>query len=93
MPAEDKNIEQSQNDIDAKVELVRNQVDLLRVEVADKKRPWFKQVPVVVSMVSLMVSFTLGVVGFVYQYKTKKDDDINKQIESLNEIMVNVSDI
>lgn len=92
MDTEQKNSTRTSPDIEGQIELIRNQVDLLQIESADKKKPWYKQVPIVISIISLMFSFALGTIGFIYQYSTKVEDDINKKIESLNEIMVNISD-
>lgn len=86
MCTEHKNDEKTPVDIESQIELIRNQVDLLQIESAEKKKPWYKEIPIIISIISLVVSFALGTIGFIYQYNTKIEDDINKKVEILNEI-------
>ena len=65
------------------VRLLRDQVDALQIAAAEKKTPWYRQMPSLAGLVALLLSITTA----VYSGVQGRKQDVQKKRESLRGIV------
>ena len=52
------------DDLGERVDTMKREIDALQIAVMSQKKPWYKEIPVIVSVVALLFSFGTTVVSF-----------------------------
>jgi tetratricopeptide (TPR) repeat protein len=74
-------------------ELVRTRVDNLEVKAAEAKKPWYRQLPLWISILSLLVSSGFSGYTAYEQRKEHQAEELKKRLESLRATLLQIADI
>lgn len=70
-------------DIEQKLNLLKNEVDALQIVVSERSKPWYLNVPTIISLIALLFSFGTTVVS----YKRTIDQDISNSRAELRQVL------
>ena len=74
-------------------ELVRTRVDNLEVKADEAKKPWYRQLPLWISILSLLVSSGFSGYTAYEQRKEHQAEELKKRLESLRATLLQIADI
>ena len=77
------------SDTAAELKLLRYQVDILQIATAEKKKPWYKQASIIVSVMALLFSFASA----TYMQIGKNAEETRSQKDELRKILTLVLDL
>jgi hypothetical protein len=73
-------------------ELLRLQVDQLQIDVSEKKKPWYQQSSIVLSLIALALSTAFSLFTVIDQLNNRREEEIEKKLESLRQIILQIYD-
>jgi tetratricopeptide (TPR) repeat protein len=76
-------------DVEAELKLLRDQVDLLQIDTRERKRPWFKQVNSILSVIAVLFS------GFTFAYSQigQHAEDVRSKKKELRDTVAALIDL
>ena len=75
--------------LEQSVRLLRDQVDALQIAAAEKKTPWYRQMPSLAGLVALLLSISTA----IYSGVQGRKQDVQKKQESLRTIVSSLIDL
>lgn len=72
---------------------LRDRVDDLEVKTQEARKPWYKQLPLWLSIASLIISSGFSLYTAVQQMKDKRAEDLQKRLENLRTTVLQIADI
>lgn len=85
MPTDSERLAQ----LDQAVRLLRDQVDVLQLAAAEKKTPWYRQMPSLAGLIALLLSISTA----IYSGVQGRKQDVQKKQESLRGIVSSLIDL
>lgn len=86
--------------LESRVELLRDEVGLLQISVAERQRPWYRTPSTLISILALLCSAIFSVQTLLqahyaseFNERSKADAELKAKRETLRQLMVQVSDI
>jgi hypothetical protein len=86
-------------DVHGAINLLRDKVDLLQIQAAEKKRPWYRQASLLLSLFALAVSVTFSSLSILFRLQDKLDSSaattvgrIRDDVTKLAELQIEQSD-
>jgi hypothetical protein len=86
--------------VTTQLNLLRDQVDLLQIEAAERKKPWYRDVSTRLSIAALAISTVFSGYSVVQSYQQEQAQGVERQraetkakLETLRAFLVQVSDI
>jgi len=86
--------------LESRVELLRDEVGLLQISVAERKRPWFRTPPTLISILALLCSAIFSIQTLLQTHyaselneRSKAEAELKAKRETLRQLMVQVNDI
>ncbi len=74
-------------------DLVRARVDNLEVKEAEARKPWYRQLPLWISILSLLVSAGFSGYTAYVQQKEHRAEELKKRLESVRATLLQIADI
>lgn len=75
------------------IDLVRSRVDKLEIKAGEAKKPWYRQLPLWISILSLLISSGFSGYTAYHQSKEQKADELKRRLENLRSTVLQVADI
>jgi tetratricopeptide (TPR) repeat protein len=82
-------LEQRMKEIEDRLTLVRDEVDILQTAAAEKKKPWFRQTPSLASVLALLVSIGTA----VYSAIERQRQDVEQKHNALRGLVSELLDL
>ncbi|HUI85342.1 MAG TPA: hypothetical protein VL240_14030 [Candidatus Binatia bacterium] len=74
-------------------DLLRTRVDNLEVKTAEAKKPWYRQLPLWISIFSLLISAGFSGYTAYEQSKEQKAEELKRRLETLRATVLQIADI
>lgn len=81
------------SDIRQTIDLIRDQVDLLQVQAAERKRPWYHQPSILMSLIALIVSVVFSSLSVYFRHQDKIEGDKEHLVSRVRENVSALADL
>jgi hypothetical protein len=78
---------------DHDIRLLRDRVDSLELKAAERKTPWYKQLALWLSIISLLISAGFSLYTAYQQQQDKKAEELKKRLETLRATVLEIADL
>jgi hypothetical protein len=75
------------------LDLVRTRVDKLEIKAEEAKKPWYRQLPLWISILSLLISSGFSAYTAYQQSKEQKAAELKRRLENLRSTVLQIADI
>jgi hypothetical protein len=78
---------------DHDIQLLRDRVDSLELKAAERKTPWYKQLPLWLSIISLLISAGFSLYTAYQQQQDKTAEEFKRRLETLRATVLEIADL
>lgn len=77
------------SEIESELKILRDQVDLLQISTSERKKPWYKEINRIISVLALLLSG----ITFIYSQHSQNNEEIRSKKKELRETLAALIDL
>jgi hypothetical protein len=75
------------SDLSPQVQSLRDEVQAIQIQLAEKRKPWYRQHSLLISIVALVFTVGFNLYGVLYQRSNATKEAVSKNVENLQTIL------